>query len=265
MAESRRERLTRLRDTIRIARHTTLDNLAASFGVSTATIRRDIKILEVSGEVIQTLGGGVRHQADASLPLSGPQPIRAIDEKIRIAEYCSELVEENDDVIIGPGLTALIAGRIMSGLTDRCFRIITSSLELALETSRLASIRTVVLGGDVRGGDVLPPAGGYEYLSRCHRDHLLVMSADGLDSDGSVTVFDPALAPVYEAMMAVAGRVVLAIDSDSVGRTRHIQVATAGQLTSVVTDGRAQREVVQTLRDRGIEVVLVHTDTHESG
>lgn len=257
MAESRRERLARLLDTIRLERQTTIEQLAETFGVSSATIRRDIKALEKNGTVVQTVGGGVRHQGEALGPLQDPRAVPAIEEKIRIAEYCTELISDMDDVIIGPGTTAFLAGRIMSGIGDKRFRIVTNSLELAMETSRVPNIRTVIIGGEVWNKLSVGPAAGGDYLSFCHHRHLLVFSVDGVHQEDGVTVFESRLVPVYRQMLAASDRVVLAVDSSKFGRTCYNHLAGFEELTMVVTDGGAPKQYVDFLRSKGVEVVLV--------
>ena len=257
MAESRTERLARLVDTIRLEQQTTIEELAEIFEVSTATIRRDIKELEKNGSVVQTVGGGVRHQGEDRGPLQDPRTVHAIEEKIRIAEYCTELVSDMDDIIIGPGTTAFLAGRIMSGVADKRFRIVTNSLELAMETSRVENIRTVIIGGEVWNKLSVGPAAGGDYLSFCHRRHLLIFSVDGVHLEDGVTVFESRLVPVYRQMIAASDRVVLAVDSSKFGRTCYNHLADFEELTMVVTDHGAPKQYVEFLRSRGVEVVLV--------
>ena len=149
MAENRKQRLTRLLNKIKVEKQVSIDQLSQFFDVSTATIRRDIKELEKQEAVVQTVGGGVLYQTELTGAVDPSSAGQAIAEKIRIAEYCTELVRDQDDILIGPGTTTFLAGKIMSGITDRRFRIITNSLELAVETSVADNIRTVILGGEV--------------------------------------------------------------------------------------------------------------------
>lgn len=257
MAENRRERLTRLLTKIKVERQVSIDALARDFGVSTATIRRDIKALEKEEAVVQTVGGGVLYQTDLNGAVAPSSVGQAISEKIRIAEYCTELVADQDDVLIGPGTTTFLAGKIMSGITDRSFRIITNSLELAVETSVAENIRTVVLGGEVWHQHTTTGDGSFEYFRSCHHQHTLVMSADGVDPREGVTVFESRVVPVIRDMIAVSNRIVLAADSRKFGRARHYRIADIDAVSLIVTDTGAPPEMVQEFRDRGVPVALV--------
>jgi len=257
MVENRRQRLSRLLSKVRVEQQVSIEELAHHFDVSTATIRRDIKELEKQQAVVQTVGGGVVYQMELTGAV-GPHSIgQAITEKIRIAEYCTELVREDDDILIGPGTTTFLAGKIMSGITDRRFRIITNSLELAVETSVAENIRTVILGGEVWHKHSVGPDAGYEYFQHCHHQHTLVMSADGVDREQGITVFESQVVPTILQMMNVSNRIILAVDASKLGRTRFNRIADSGAVSVIVTDSNAPREYLDYFRTRGVEVAVV--------
>lgn len=257
MVENRKQRLSRLLNKVRVEQQVSIEELSDHFGVSTATIRRDIKELEKQQAVVQTVGGGVIYQTELTGAVGPHSAGQAIAEKIRIAEYCTELVREHDDILIGPGTTTFLAGKIMSGITDRQFRIITNSLELAVETSVAGNIRTVILGGEVWHKHSVGPEAGYEYFHHCHRQHTLVMSADGVDRDQGITVFDSQVVPTIQQMIRVSNRIILAVDARKFGSARFHRIADVAAVSVVVTDERAPRSHVDYLREQGITVVLV--------
>ena len=155
-----------------------LDELSAQFGVSTATIRRDIKYLERDRKVVQTVGGGVLYgTASNGAAASRQTDDVSIERKIRIAEFCTDLVREGDEIIVAPGSTATIVGRILTGVTDRRFRLITCSLDLALDAAAVPNIETVILGGDIVGRYSTGFSGRDDYFSTAHRGHKLILSA----------------------------------------------------------------------------------------
>ena len=255
--QPKKHRLELLLNRLKLKQQSSIDELATHFGVSTATIRRDIKELEKNDAVIQTVGGGVVFQNERSKTVANQAAGRAILEKIRIAEYCTELVREQDDILIGPGTTTFLAGKIMSGITDRSFRIITNSLELALETSESRNIRTVVLGGEVWNRHSVGSLGGHEYFANCHRQHTLLFSADGVDRNNGVSFFETQLVPVIQEMLGVSNRTILAVDSSKFGRSHFNRVVNWDKIDLLVTDDAAPVEDLAFLRKTGIEVVVV--------
>ncbi len=255
--EKRRQRLDQLLNRIRVQQQTSIADLARFFDVSTATIRRDIKALEAEEAIVQTVGGGVLYQMEATGALDRRQVSQAVEEKIRIAEFCTELVRDHDDVLIGPGTTTFLIGKILSGVTHHSFRVITNSLELASEMSAAANIRTLLLGGEVWNKYTIAPESGYDYFSRCHHDHTLILSGDGFDVSFGVSIFETRMVSVLRDMVRVSNRVILALDSSKIGKARFNQVAETRNIHLLVTDTGAPADFVRTVRALGVEVVTV--------
>lgn len=257
IVRGRESRLRELLNKIRVEQQTTLHELARHFRVSTATIRRDIKRLEDQNAIVQTVGGGVIYQTEHTGAVDPGRIGYQVEEKIRIAEHCTELIRDHDDVLIGPGTTTFLAGKIISGIEDRRFRIITSSLELALEAGLAPNIRTVVLGGEIWNKYVVDPNVGRGYFDECHRQHTMILSADGIDRNAGVTVFESRLVPMIAAMISVSNRIILAADATKFGKACFSRVATFDLVRFLVTDRSAPEEYVTFLQNRGIDVRLV--------
>ena len=243
---------------IRIEKQSTIEDLALFFGISTATIRRDLKELEKKHLVLQTVGGGVVYQQkDRDGAVDPRRSTQMLEQKIRIAEYCTELVEDHEDIIIGPGTTTFLAGRIMSGITDRSFRIITNSLELALETGPIPNIHTVVIGGEVWNKHTMGVLDGHDFFTGCHKEHTTILSPDGLDCRHGATVFESHLVGMLRSMVAVSKKIILAVDSSKFGVVRYHSILPISAASIIVTDLDAPSSMVEEIRSKGVEVVLV--------
>jgi DeoR/GlpR family transcriptional regulator of sugar metabolism len=235
---------------------TSLEELSRQFGVSTATIRRDVKELEKKQNVVQTVGGGILYRQSGETQTGDPR-VAFIDEKIRIAEYCTELVKEQDEIIVGPGTTTFIIGRILTGITDRRFRIITNSLDLAIEASQVVNVETVILGGEVYARHSLGFTSHDDYFSTCHTRHTLIISADGIDLDQGITVFDPRYLSLLQKMVSVSSTIVLAADSSKIGKATFNTIGAIDIATILVTDGSAPADACRKIERRGVTVVRV--------
>lgn len=255
--QGRQDRLREILNKIRVEQQTSLEELARFFRVSTATIRRDIKVLEEKSAVVQTVGGRIIYQTEHTGAVDPGGIGRHVEEKIRIAEHCTELIRDHDDVLIGPGTTTFLAGKIISGIEDRRFRIITSSLELALEASAAPNLRTVVLGGEIWNKYVVGPQIGRGYFDECHRQHTMILSADGVDETQGITVFESRLVPMIDAMVSVSSRIILATDSSKFGKSCFNRVARFDQIRYLVTDRDAPADYVAMARRHGVDVRLV--------
>ncbi len=257
MAENRKKRLENLLNKIRMDETTTLEGLSSFFGVSPATIRRDLKVLEDEHYILRTVGGGIVYKKDLGGSRSQPSNIPYIDEKIRIAEYCTEIVQDHDEIIVGPGVTTFLAGKILSGITDREFRVITNSLELALETTGIPNIHTVILGGEVHGRHSAGFEAHMDYFDSCHKRHKLLLSADGVDLVNGLTLSDSIFLAMLRKMIGVSTQIILAADSGKIGKVCFSPLADLTVVTRFVTDTGADDEFCAAVRKLGIEVVKV--------
>jgi DeoR/GlpR family transcriptional regulator of sugar metabolism len=257
MAENRSRRLDELLSRIRMHGSTTIEELARTFDVSTATVRRDIKILEQEGAVVRTVGGGILAKNGTVGTAERDPRVSYIEEKIRIAEYCTELVEEHDEIIIGPGTTAFLVGRILTGIDDRRFRIIANSLELAMEASAVANIEAVILGGEVHNRHSAGFADRDDFFSSCHRNHKAIISADGIDVQQGLTLFDPRFLGVLRKTIAVSREIIVAADSSKIGKVCFDRIADISAVSMIVTDTGASGEFCRAVEAMGVTVVKV--------
>jgi DeoR/GlpR family transcriptional regulator of sugar metabolism len=145
----------------------------------------------------------------------------------------------------------------MGGITDRSFRIITNSLELALETGKSPNIRTVILGGEVWNRHSVTSHTGHDYFSDCHHHHTLLLSADGVHRTHGISMFETRLLPMIKDMLNVSDRVILAVDSGKFGQARFNRITGWDRISTVVTDQKTPIEDVNFLKSQNIEVVLV--------
>lgn len=257
MGRNRDRRLEELLKHIRVKGSTSVEELAEMFGVSTATIRRDIKILESDNEVLRTVGGGIVSLDGDTVNGEEKPGVAFIEEKIRIAEYCIGLVEEHDEIMIGPGSTAFLVGRIFTGISDRRFRIITNSLELAMEASRSTNLDGVILGGEVYSKYSAGFTAHHDYFSTCHHQHKAIISADGIDITAGLTLFDPRFLAILQNMIKVSREVILVADSSKIGRSRYNRVAALDRVTLMVTDTGVPAHFLRHMESLSVPVVQV--------
>lgn len=236
--KNKKDRINGIINNLRLKGTSSLEDLAADYKVSTATIRRDIKELEKSGEVVQTIGGGIILRKDFAENLREENLNHAIVEKIRIAEYCSTLIREQDTVILGPGVITTLTGRILSGL-DINFRVVTNSLSLALELSGLDNINTYIIGGEVEGNYSTAMEYNRSGLDSIKYADKLFLSADGIDIKHGLTYFKASsMIPMIKQMMEVADEVILIGDSSKFGKICFNRLLGIDCVTKIITDSK---------------------------
>jgi DeoR/GlpR family transcriptional regulator of sugar metabolism len=110
----------------------------------------------------------------------------------------------------------------------------------------------------VSGGVIYPRLGvlvgplAVEAFSRIHAD-VAVMSAGGISLEG-ITNSHGLLIDIQRAMINAAQKVIFCFDHTKFGRKSVLPLCDLDSVDIVVTDSGAPMDLVQTLRQRGIEV-----------
>ncbi len=254
--KNKRLRLDGIIDILQKQEKTTLKELAQRFEVSIATIRRDITLLENSGHVYQGKVGEVFYRKDYLGPTREALLSSSINEKIRIAEYCTGMIQDKESVIIGPGVITSLTGRILGGL-DIELRVVTNSLALGLELSGLDNISLYMLGGEVEKQYSVMKNLGTNPMADIQYADKLFMTADGIDIEYGMTYFESSHIPVLMPMIEVAKQVILIADSTKFGNVCFNYLDKFSRVNQIVTDTNIEKSTKKLFVQEGIEVITV--------
>jgi DeoR/GlpR family transcriptional regulator of sugar metabolism len=171
--------------------------LAALFGVSAETIRRDLTELDSKGLVNRTYGGALRPIAFE--PGLAEREKLMVAERERIAEAAVKRVRPNDILMIGGGATTLQFARRLSAEADHV-TVITHAFSVAQAIASNATHKVLVLPGQYDGREgLIHGADTIDALQRFHA-HRAFLGASGLTNEGPNDAALPA-GMIYGAMM----------------------------------------------------------------
>ena len=140
-------RLAQIQQMLAAGDAVTVGELTGRLGVSEATVRRDLDVLQESGVVQRTHGGAVPTSVGLrELPFPERSSVQ-VAEKRAIAREAAALVSPGETVFIGGGSTTL---RLAERLSDVDLTVVTNSLPVARELSRSPSVHVIVIGGTLR-------------------------------------------------------------------------------------------------------------------
>lgn len=182
--------------------------LAALFGVSAETIRRDLTELDARGLVNRTYGGALRPIAFE--PGLAEREKLMVAERERIAEAAVKLVRPNDILMIGGGATTLQFARRLAAEADH-LTVITHAFSIAQELATNATHKILVLPGQYDGREgLIHGADTIDALQHFHA-HKAFLGASGLTSEGPNDAALPA-GMIYGAMMRRASETFILAD-----------------------------------------------------
>ncbi len=126
-----------------------VSDLSARFGISGATIRKDIRALEQQGKLRRTHGGAIStEQSEISREEA---EMTSHPEKTAIAKRAAQLVEDGDILLVQSGSTCLEFVRALKGKKN--VTVITCDLKAALLAEEvLDNGMVIILGGPLRTG-----------------------------------------------------------------------------------------------------------------
>ncbi len=255
------ERQHRIGEYLQKVEFASLEEIAKQVDASISTVRRDLTALESSGAIRRTHGG-----ARIVVPRSDEFTFSARDthqlaEKEAIGRACAELILPTQSVIIDAGTTVYHVARY---LESKAPQLITNSLPVA-NLFAAATLQEVVVSGGViypRLGVLVGPL-AVEAFSKIHAD-VAVMSAGGISLDG-ITNSHGLLIDIQRAMIKGAQRVIFCFDHTKFNRKSVLPLCDLDCVDTIVTDSGAPADLVQALRERGIDVIVAQVPQPTEG
>lgn len=245
-------RQKRISDYLQKVEFASLEELAKQVEASVSTVRRDVAALETSGQIRRTHGGArLTNPASDEFTFTS-RDTHQLAEKEAIGKACAELIKPNETVIIDAGTTTFHVARHLEAKTPQ---IITNSLPVANHFAAANRVELVVSGGVIypRLGVLVGPL-AVEAFSKIHAD-VAVMSAGGVTLEG-ITNSHGLLIEIQLAMIRAAQRVIFCFDSSKLGRKSVSFLCDLDCIDTIVTDSSAPTDLVCSLQQRGIEVIV---------
>lgn len=229
--------------------------LAAEFGVSMASVRRDLQLLENQKLLTRTHGGAVASGVLYELPMKyrGGQNYEA---KRAIAQYAVDLFGPDvASVAINGGSTTTEVARVLSSMPG--LRVVTNALNIASELAVRSNIELVMCGGSARS-ESYELVGPLAELTLANINvNVAVLGVDGINRVAGFTTHHEVEAQTNRAMLRCAERVMIVADSTKLGRRGFAKIADVASVTDIVTDDRADRREIAELRKLGPAVHVV--------
>ena len=236
-AKGRRQQ--RIMDALTAMRSMRLNELVEALGVSSETIRRDLRELDERGLISRTYGGAVR-LFDTEPALSERMRMMT-DEREAIAAAVSASVQPNQVLLVGGGATTLHVARRLAH-DHHALTVVTHALDIVGVLGSKPGITVICAPGQYDAREALLV--GHETVAflRSFAAHRAILGATGITEDGMSNA-EVNAAAVYTAMMACAVTTTVVADHGKFG-TRALKLyGTWGEAVELVCD-RAPPEAI---------------------
>ncbi len=251
----RGDRVAAILDRLSVDRFLGVAELAESFGVSQATLRRDLKSLQEQRLLTRTHGGA--HASDVAYEL----PVRYRDthhreQKRRIAVAAVSRIPSGPIVVgLTGGTTTSGVARLLVERTD--LTVVTNALNIAGEIALRPRLRLVVTGGVSRSQS-------YELVGPWAEHTLLGLNlgiafvgVDGISAEGGLTTHDEVEAKTNAVLIGRARHTIVVADGSKLGHDLLARIVDVRDVDELITDDSADAGAVDALRRTGLRVTLV--------
>lgn len=228
-----------------------IGQLAAELGISTATVRRDLRRLTEEGLVARTYGGAIVQPRQAELTLHEKEAAH-VPEKEAIARAAAEHVADGALVFLDAGTTVgALARRLASrgGLT-----ILTGSLNSIATLTRAEENRLIVIGGEVRLSSQGMTGSIAETTLRQVSPDVAFIGAEGLVAGRGICCPTLEQCSIKSLAMRQARRAYILADASKLGAAAFNYWAAAPPGVALITDAGAPADAVAGFADLTVEI-----------
>jgi DeoR/GlpR family transcriptional regulator of sugar metabolism len=252
-AERRQEILKLIDESARVS----VAELATHFGVSRASIRRDLNHLHRSGRLQRTYGGALGATLDTYEAPFDERKISYLAEKERIGKAAAQLICSGDTVFIDGGTTTECMTPYLGEKVQ--VTVVTYGLNIVNRLACFDNLTLIVIGGALHASS--QTLTGILALSNMQAYNLrfdkAFVAAGGVSAEAGITNADLEQLPIKQRAVEAARETILLADSSKLGMVRTALIAPAQKLHRLVTDRQAPLPEVQALRELGVRVDLV--------
>jgi DeoR/GlpR family transcriptional regulator of sugar metabolism len=232
-----------------------VNELAARFGVSAVTIRKDLDALAATDRVIRTHGGAIASRARRS-DLSFEARDRLYRrEKSAIGAAAADQVNNGESIVLDASTTALTMARELLRREDwHGLTVVTNGIRAATELAGRDGITVLLMGGRVRSGSLSVVGELGDGVFDRINVHKAFVSATGFSILEGLAEAREEEAQIKRAMVGAAREIYAMVDHSKWGRVASATFCEATDLRHVFTDQSAPEAMIAELQGKGVEV-----------
>ncbi len=254
-AEERQQQIAAL---VEVEGRARVSDLAARFGVSAVTIRKDLLLLESERRLVRTHGGAIAVERNRPELAFDVRELLQREEKSQIGEFAAGLVVDGEGIALDASTTALYVARHLGDRDGwRALTVVTNGIRIAAELASHPGIVVLMPGGRLRPEalSLLGHLGGAMF--RKVNVQTAFVGAAGFTIESGLSDSMEEEAQLKRSMVATARRVVAIVDHTKWGRAAVATFCRTDRIDAVITDAAAPAELVVSLEKLGIPVHLV--------
>jgi DeoR family fructose operon transcriptional repressor len=248
------ERLKKIREILLRDKHVDVSELGQIFNVSEVTIRRDLDKLEQEGILTKTYGGAILKEETEKVEIENKVDEIKIDEnhKYLIGKLAASMIEDANAVFLSPGVTCRYIAKFIK---NKKLTVVTNDIMIALELKDSASVRVVLLGGDLAtSSSILTGSLTLKMLEGIYLNKAFI-SVKGVDMHAGYTVESYEQALLLQEVMKISKEVIVVSDYKKFNTVSFARLGDLSMAAEVVTNTQIPAQYKQYYFENDIKLL----------
>lgn len=231
----------------------TVNELSKKFNVSKVTIRKDLIELESKGKIKKNHGGAIpaEHIMLNEMPYY-KKNMTAINEKRKIGQLASKLIQDKQIVIIDNGSTT---NEISSFLNDKEIVVVTNDIRIANKLCGYPSMKIVICGGYIKTPGYAVFGSMAEDLFKHTLADICFLSVDSLDINTGLSYNFLESIAIKKQMIRNSNKVIVLCDSSKIGKQSFAKLCDVDKIDVLITDSM-DIKLKRRFEEKGVRVLI---------
>lgn len=232
----------------------TVEGLAAQFGVTLQTIRRDLTDLAEAGRLERVHGGAILPSGTTNILYEERRNLNQAA-KTEIARVCAAQIPEGSSVFLNIGTSTEAVAREL--LHHHDLMVVTNNMNVAHILAANPDCQIILTGGTLRrldGGLIGTPTVS---TIRQFKFDIAVIGCSAMDTDGDLLDFDIQEVGVSQAIIAQARKTFLVADLSKFKRNAPARIASLAEIDSFFTDAPPPERLLAACRGWKTNIIAV--------
>jgi DeoR family glycerol-3-phosphate regulon repressor len=211
----------------------TVDGLAAHFGVTLQTIRRDLTDLAEAGRLERVHGGAVLPSGTANIQYEERRSLNQASKRA-MAKACAAQIPNGISLFLNIGTsTEAVAAAL---LQHEGLMVVTNNMNVAQILAANPNCEIILTGGQLRRSDGGLVGNLAAETIRQFKFDLAVIGCSALDQDGDLLDFDIQEVSVSQTILRQSRKTYLVADHTKFSRSAPVRIGSLSQIDTLFTD-----------------------------
>ena len=222
--------------------------------VSSATLRRDLTILEKKGLIQRIRGGAMKIESKFHELSVLVREQTLVNEKKRMAESCVSFIQEGMSIFFDSSTSVSFLMPLLTSYKN--ISVVTNGITNALLCSSLNSFHTHLACGLVstKTNSTIGP-NSVSYLNSFNSD-LFIFSCTGFSLKGGVTEANFEQSSSKQQMLKNSKTHILLVNSTKFGKIYMTKMCDLADLDVVITDNTPPQEYIDAFKEHNIKLIV---------